>query len=142
MDFQSFDSDANSVLVVDDEFLLRLDIAECLQQAGYIVTEAGSADEAIRYVNSGRHFDAIVTDVEMPGAMNGFGLAWAVKLSHPSVGLVIVSGRKRPIEADIPRAARFIAKPCSEAVLLRELSRAIEEVKANGFEPAPRLLAL
>ena len=65
-----------AVLVVDDEPFVRMDIAEILRRAGFQVEEASNSDEALRKLNGGGcPLRALVTDVQMPGTMNGYGLA-------------------------------------------------------------------
>jgi CheY-like chemotaxis protein len=71
-------STRGSVLLVDDEELVRLSTADMLTDPGYAVIEAASAEEALKLVNQGEHFDLLVTDHLMPG-MNGKDLARTVR---------------------------------------------------------------
>jgi len=81
-----------AALVVDDEPLVRMDITSILQQAGFVVEEASNSDEALRKLNGGGcRLDALVTDLQMPGAINGWALATRVHVpANQSCG-----GRKR-----------------------------------------------
>ena len=76
---------ANSlvVLVVEDEFLVRYNIAGCLQEAGYVVVEAGSGEEAIALCNSGRPIDMVVTDINLGGCASGWDVAECFRAARP-----------------------------------------------------------
>jgi CheY-like chemotaxis protein len=105
------------VLVVDDEALVRLVAADALRDAGYEVAEASNADEAVAMLKQ-EGFTIVLTDIEMPGAMNGLDLAWAVRGLDPRLPVVLVSGRKLPHPTEMPRHARFLAKPYRIETLL------------------------
>jgi CheY-like chemotaxis protein len=105
------------VLVVDDEPLLRFAFSEILGDAGWTVSDAGTADEALRMLEDGCEARVVVTDVHMPGELNGFDLAEAVCRRWPHIGVVIISGRLRPSDDELPDESRFLAKPVSPALL-------------------------
>jgi two-component system, response regulator PdtaR len=104
---------SRSVLVVDDEPILRLFACEALEEAGYEVVGASSADEAIALLRRGTPFGAVLTDIEMPGDLDGLELAWNIQAHWPEITVVITSGRKLPRPDEIPRAASFLPKPFS-----------------------------
>jgi len=100
------------VLLVEDEALIRMCAGEALADAGFTVTEAGHAHEAIEILE--RDHDAIrvvFTDVQMPGTVNGVGLAHHVRHHWPRIGLLIVSAQPRPALGELPAGARFLGKP-------------------------------
>ena len=107
-----------SVLVVDDEPILRLFACEALKDAGYEVVGASSADEAIALLRRGTPFGAVLTDIEMPGNLDGLELAWNIQAHWPEITVIITSGRKLPRADEIPRAASFLPKPFSAERLL------------------------
>jgi CheY-like chemotaxis protein len=80
------------ILVVEDEPLIRFEIAEALRQEGASVVEAATADEAWRYLSGGEPVDLIFTDHRMPGSMTGAQLAVRVRLKYPTVAVVVTSG--------------------------------------------------
>src|SRR3954454_2489417 len=82
------------ILVVEDQPDVRDVILLPLRDQGYEVSEAGDADEAIRLLGATR-FDLLVTDVVMPGSMNGFALAAAARRLHPGIRAVGVTGYSR-----------------------------------------------
>jgi CheY-like chemotaxis protein len=80
-----------TVLLVDDEELVRMSTADMLSDLGYSVVEAASGEEALRLVSRGEHFDVLVTDHLMPG-MTGTDLADNVRAAKPGVPVLLVSG--------------------------------------------------
>jgi len=100
-----------TVLVVDDEPLILMATAASLADAGCRVLEASDADEALAVLEEEPAVDVLVTDVKMPGGMDGFGLARAVAGSRPGIGIVVNSGHATPDESELPEGALFLAKP-------------------------------
>lgn len=103
------------VLVVDDEPLLRLFNVDMLSDAGFDVLEAGNADEALRLLEQTDDIRVVFTDVEMPGQIDGFGLADRIEALWPEIGVVVTSGRRFPDEAFGASARCFVAKPYAPA---------------------------
>jgi CheY-like chemotaxis protein len=103
-----------TVLVVDDEELVRMSTAHMLSDLGYHVVEAGSGEEALRLVNAGLCPDILVTDYMMPG-MNGAELARNLWRSEPDLPVLIVSGYVdgAELEPALPR----LSKPFRSAEL-------------------------
>lgn len=99
-----------TVLVVDDEPLILMDLADTLADAGFAVVEASNADTAVRMFEGGLVVDMLVTDVDMPGKLNGLGLAAYVALSRPEIKIVITSGRVS-LGDGLPPGAAFLPKP-------------------------------
>jgi CheY-like chemotaxis protein len=99
------------VLIVEDEFLLRMDAADFLEEAGFKVYEASNADEAIALLEVHDDIRAVFTDIHMPGSMDGLKLAHYVRGRWPPVKLIITSGRARPRAEDMPAGSGFFEKP-------------------------------
>jgi CheY-like chemotaxis protein len=106
------------ILVVEDEPLIRLGLLSAIEDAGYAVADAANADEAIRKLETLADIRLIVTDVDMPGSMNGIRLAHYVRRKWPPIQLVVISGKVGVQPAELPEGARFISKPYQEPVLL------------------------
>ena len=100
-----------TVLVVEDEALIRMHAADSLEDCGYRVLEAGDADEALRILEEHGEVDVLFTDVNMPGAIDGLELAGIVHDRCPRLGLIITSGRGTPDPARLPLSSIYIAKP-------------------------------
>ena len=112
--------DGPSVLVVEDEGLVRELIVETLRDAGCAVTEAASADEAVRALKASAEPDILVTDVRLPGAMNGIALAERVRRTLPRMKVIVTSGHAASEEARNV-ADCFLAKPFALKALVGEV---------------------
>jgi CheY-like chemotaxis protein len=113
------------VLIVEDEFLLRIDAVDMIAAAGFEVVEAGNADEAIEVLESRRDITVVFTDIQMPGSMDGLKLARAVRGRWPPIKIIATSGHANVGETDLPEGGRFLPKPYSStevAGVLRELT--------------------
>ncbi len=110
------------VLVVEDEALLRMVISEALRDAGVKVIEAANADEALAVLAAGVVVDVVLTDVRMPGALDGIALAQLLRRERPDIHVVVTSG---DLDPDLARQMpTFIAKPYDlEAAVVLILSQ-------------------
>jgi two-component system, response regulator PdtaR len=109
------------VLIVEDDLLLRMLTAEVVAEAGFVPLEAGDADEAMALLEAHPDIALLVTDIEMPGRMDGLQLARAVCGRWPPIKILVVSGQVRPKPGDLPLNSRFIGKPYRTAALVGEL---------------------
>ena len=112
------------VLIVEDEFLLRMNAAEMIGDAGFNVVEAGNADEAIAILEARPDIRVVFTDIQMPGSMDGLKLAQFVRGRWPPIKIVATSGLVGVRETDLPEGGRFLPKPYSQlqvTSVLREL---------------------
>ncbi len=105
------------ILLVEDEVLVRMVAADVLEDAGFTVLESTNAEEALRLLETRPDVQVLFTDVNMPGALDGLGLAQTVHNRSPEVGILIGSGRIRPDPGELPPCTRFIAKPYAPAAL-------------------------
>jgi len=113
------------VLVVEDEVVIRMLTVEMLQEAGFRVIEACDADEAMAVLDSNLACDVIFTDVNMPGSIDGLGLADHVKRSYPGVPVILTSGGVPPHVLSQFGPAAVVAKPYSESELTAAIRRAL-----------------
>jgi two-component system, response regulator PdtaR len=84
--------DVPTILVVEDEVLVRLMVAEQLRDADFHVVEAANADEALAVLQHTTDVALIVTDIRMPGSMDGLELAKTVRTAFPRIRIVLTSG--------------------------------------------------
>ena len=87
------------VLVVEDEFFLRYVTAEYLEDCGFSVLQAANADEAVGLLQTNRDVGAVFSDIQMPGSMNGLGLAHWIAETLPDVKVLLTSGQVLPAAA-------------------------------------------
>ena len=110
------DAPSPTVLVVEDEVLIRLVIADYLRDCGYKVHEAVSGEEAIAILQAPEvSIDVVFSDVEMPGSMDGFALARWVRANKPGMEIILTSGieRSADIAATLCEAGPLMKKPYS-----------------------------
>jgi len=119
----------STVLLVEDEPLIRLFVAELLEDAGFKVVEAANATEALVLLGAGLEINVLLTDVDMPHGCNGFELAHQVHEFWPDAEILIMSGRRWPAEGDLPQGAAFLAKPCPNESIVSHVHSASERSK-------------
>ena len=113
------------VLVVEDDFLIRMHAVEMIADAGFDVVEAANADEAILILEARLDITIVFTDIQMPGSMDGLKLAAAIRGRWPPIKIVATSGLVDVQSIDLPPGSRFLPKPYSPSQIvatLRELT--------------------
>lgn len=122
----------STVLLVEDEPLIRLFIAELLEEAGFRVVEAANAAEALILMEAGLQVNVLLTDVDMPLGCNGFELAQKVHKSWPDAEILIMSGRQWPADGDLPPGAAFLAKPCPNEAIVSHVHSAVQRARRGA----------
>jgi CheY-like chemotaxis protein len=79
------------ILLVEDEVLVRMTLADQLRDAGYVVLEASNADEALDLLHAHHGIRVVLSDIRMPGKMDGVGLACAIRTKYPEIKIVLAS---------------------------------------------------
>jgi DNA-binding NtrC family response regulator len=102
-----------TVLVVEDDVLVRMPIAQYLRDCGYRVIEAVNADEAMTVLaHESTRVDMVFSDIEMPGAVDGFGLANWIRQHRPGIDVLLTGTVPRAVEAARDLCAQApLAKP-------------------------------
>jgi CheY-like chemotaxis protein len=123
---RSFNSGAQmvTVLVVEDEALIRMNLAIHLEDEGFEVFEAANADQAIELMEQHESIHVLFTDLNMPGSMDGLMLTAYVKNRWPPVRIMMTSGKRVLEVTDLPAGGVFFAKPyqlASVTNVIREL---------------------
>ncbi len=109
------------VLVVEDEFLSRLHAVNLVEDAGHKAVEASNAEEAIAILEARKDIRIMFTDVDMPGTMDGFKLAHAIRTRWPPIELIVTSGHFHLRDADMPQRGRFFPKPYRDQEIISAL---------------------
>ena len=109
-----------SVLVVEDDIEIRHLLATRLRESGFTVREASDASEALRLMDTAIHIDALITDVEMPGHINGISLAEQARARRPDLRVIVVSGTNAAEEVR-RRGMAFFLKPYDLSSLITSI---------------------
>jgi CheY-like chemotaxis protein len=126
--------DDRTILLVDDEELVRIATAEMLIEAGFRVVQAESAFAAIDLVGNGLQVDALITDHAMPG-MTGAALAKRLKQRHPNLPVLMITGYANLSDADadsVPRLAKPFAQNELTAILVEMFAQGRQDSEPEG----------
>ena len=119
------------VLVIEDEFFLRMNIVGCLQEAGYTVVEAVTGEEAIALCHSDTSIDVVFTDVNLGGYASGWDVAECFRTVRPGVPVVYTSGRSLDAGRCVG-GSTFAPKPYRESDILKACRRLTAGTRSNG----------
>jgi two-component system, response regulator PdtaR len=109
-----------AVLVVDDEPLIRMDLAATIEEAGFKVYEAANADQAVELLEEVEDIKVLLTDVDMPGSMDGVQLAHYARSYWP-VQIIVASGHREVGLSELPPGAVFLGKPLRPTHVVEKL---------------------
>ena len=98
------------ILIVEDEALIRLGAIQMLEDAGFETVEATNADDAIKILELRNDIRAVFTDINMPGTLDGIGMAHLVRGRWPPIHLILTSGLSSPSADDFPANGRFYSQ--------------------------------
>jgi CheY-like chemotaxis protein len=110
-----------SILIVEDEALMRLLGAGMLADAGFRVIEAVDSDEALEFLEADADVQLLFTDVNLPGAVDGLSLARQVHERWPRIGIIVVSGQASPQAHELPAGSHFHRKPYDADAVVRHV---------------------
>ena len=112
-----------TILVVEDEILVRTVIAAYLRDCGFDVVEAGNAEEAVRVLEASIRVDIVFSDINMPGRLDGFGLAQWLRRERPGLKIILTSGAAQAVKdaSDLCAHVPILAKPYDYAEVARQL---------------------
>lgn len=127
-----------TILVVEDEVLVRMVIADYLRECGYRVIEAATADEALSVIRSDEPVALVFTDVQMPGTMDGFALARWLRAERPGIHVIITSGIERAADkaADLCKQSPLVGKPYHPQKVAEQIRALLASVEDGSDQPA------
>ncbi len=111
-----------TILLVEDETLLRMAVADQMRRAGFDVIEARNAQEALDVVYSNAPIAVIVADIRLPGALDGTAIIRIARIARPELKVIIASANP-PVEAGLAHAT--YAKPYDVEALVKEIREMI-----------------
>ena len=120
-----------SILVVEDESLVRMMAVDMFEEAGFHVLEASTGEKALKLLEEYGDLSALFTDVELANDIDGFYLARVVHDAHPDMPIIVVSGQCVAKNGDLPKGARFIGKPYDPDVVTAMLNEMISQAEGN-----------
>jgi DNA-binding NtrC family response regulator len=125
-----------TVLIVEDELLIRWAIAEHLQECGFTVLTASTAGEAIEALGTYKgQIDLVFSDVRMPGSMDGIGLAAWLKENRPGVGVILTSGDTQAHDVAnelCNHVGEIVRKPYDFEALVVRIKEKLGTVRPSG----------
>ena len=124
-----------TLLVVDDEALIRMAVSDFMQECGFKVLEASNAAEAIEMIEASQSvIDLVLSDVRMSSEMDGFGLSMWIRQNRPDLPVILTSGDSKKSHAahaicsDVP----FLAKPFDLQIAVAQIRQAIDTQKSSA----------
>ena len=128
------ESPLHTLLVVEDDVLIRLVIADYLRECGYKVYEAVNAQEAIAMLQSPEvAVDIVFSDVQMPGDMDGFALSRWIRANKPGVQVILTSGVERSanIAATLCEAGPLLEKPYPPQNVMDRIKQLVAKTRSS-----------
>ncbi|GLK90003.1 response regulator [Pseudomonas turukhanskensis] len=122
----------SKILVVEDDDTLRYLIADAMSLLDLEVTCCGTADEAIALLENASPFALVMTDIRMPGHLNGWDLMNLIQLRWPSLPIIVSSGHRRVRSSELPPKVVFLAKPWDLNRLLSAVENALSQQAKVG----------
>jgi CheY-like chemotaxis protein len=107
-----------AILTVEDEFLISEYLRAILEGGGHTVIATFDADEAIKVLEGVHDIELVITDIDMPGSMDGLRLAAAIRDRWPPIHLIVVTGFTPPSKSELPYDSLFIPKPYEAVEIL------------------------
>ena len=121
---------APEFLVVEDQAIVRMVAADALTDHGIRVWEAANAGEALHVLEEHPRIGLMFTDVNMPGEMDGLGLAQEVSAIRPDVELIVTSGAVMLADEDLPDNGTFLPKPYQSARLVHMVWAKLDAIQS------------
>lgn len=117
-----------TILVVEDEPLLRMAVCDSLNDAGFAAIGAADSSEALCILGENDSIALVFSDINLPGGMNGDELAILVRRGYPAIKVLLTSGRNARVDPDIP----FLAKPFYFHEMRRRIEALLELARPLG----------
>lgn len=117
-----------TVLIVEDETFARLYAAQLFEDEGFAVIEVDKAEDAVAALGAHPEIALLFADIRLPGDMNGLALAGYARSMNPGIPVLLTSGYAQPLDLDIPRRGKFLAKPYTAHKLLETARELLAEV--------------
>lgn len=122
---------APSILVLEDDELVRMLLVEIIEDMGAVVVSYGSADEGMAFLERGAdQLSLIISDINMPGVLDGYDLSKIVTLRWPSLPMILTSGKVQAV-LELGANVSFLAKPWTGGAMLDSVSCVLDQLKRS-----------
>ena len=121
------------VLIVQEELLLRMDVADTFEAVGFKVFQVGTAEEAIKVLQREPTIRVVFTDVDLPGTTDGLALAHYVRQRWPPTILLVGSGRIPLDTRTLPSKAEFVQKPYMHGRLAKAVQGTLSQIAGSDL---------
>lgn len=111
----------DTILIVEDEAIVRFELIDLFEDEGYRVFAAADAEEAIAVLDRHGEVRVVLTDIDMPGTMDGLRLAHYIRHRFPPTLLLVASDRAAVPASEMPEHSAYFAKPFDPAAILRKI---------------------
>jgi CheY-like chemotaxis protein len=128
---QAATTETETILIVEDEVLIRMAVADYLRDCGYRVVEAADADEALEVLKGGHPIALVFSDVQFGGGMDGFALARWIKVNRPQTKVILTSGvtRTTDIAGELCEHGPIEKKPYHPKLLAERIRQTLARVR-------------
>jgi CheY-like chemotaxis protein len=113
------------LVLVEDEWLVRMEIAEALTEAGFDVIEFSSGEDAVEWLEAGGKPDLLISDIRLTGTVTGWDVADAYRARVPAIPLIYASANPRE-DARMPEGSVFLGKPVGTDALVAACRRLLD----------------
>jgi DNA-binding response OmpR family regulator len=127
LDISAAENRAHRVFIVEDEFLIRLTLSEVLSDEGYEVFEAETGDEALGMLDAAGQIDVLLTDIQLPGSLDGRALVRQARMTRPTLPVIFMTGRPDAAGNETVGALDvYVAKPYLPSEICAAVKRLLE----------------
>ena len=115
-----------TILVLDDDVLVRRSVVQLLRECGYRVLEAASTDEGIAILEkTAIPVDVVLSEIDIPGSMNGVGFAQCARSIRPELKILLAGTPERTVKnaAELSRAGPMLKRPYEHRLVLDRIKR-------------------
>lgn len=123
---------SGKILVVEDEVLIRFALCELLEEEGFTVFEAGDVLSALGFIGKYTDIIGVISDIDLPGALNGIDLINLVSRTLPSAKLIVTSGRSPEYCMGLPENAVYFQKPYNDTLIVALMHSHVQKMSDAG----------
>jgi DNA-binding response OmpR family regulator len=123
-----------TILIIEDEVLLRVVLSDYLQECGYKVLEATTAEEAVLIIRKSEvAIDLVFTDIVLPGSMDGFGLTHWIRANRPGLPVILTSGDDKKVASakELCENAPLFSKPYDLSAVVAQMRATINSARTQ-----------